>query len=152
MAKIYETITLSQERFLLALLEADSVADAARKSDTPETTARRWLRRSDVRAAWLDLRRQTTEGALLIVQRAMAEAARTLSACMGAKMPPGVRLAASKSILELGVHGLEVEDLGNRVQLLEEALADQAALERQSNAAGGAPTLMSQRPPVKIHA
>src|SRR5690348_395729 len=111
MARMYEGVSPQQEAFLLALLGADSLAEAARLSHTPETTARRWMRRSEVKAAWLDMRRVMTETAMMAVQRATALASSTLVACMGAKMPAAVRLNAAKSVLDFSLRAVELGEL-----------------------------------------
>lgn len=142
MARIYADITPQQEAFLLTLLLSDSVADAARTTQTAETTARRWMRRPEVRAAWLDMRRLQTESAMMMVQRATALASHTLVACMGVKMPPAVRLNAAKSVLEFSQHMIEIGELAARVEALEEALADSQAEERKG---GGGPSPLVRR-------
>lgn len=124
MARIYDGVSPAQEAFLLALLGADSLAEAARQTKTPETTARRWMRRPEVRAAWLDMRRMMTEAAMMAVQRACALASSTLVRCMDPKMPPAVQLQASKSVLEFSQRMIEIGELAQRVEALEEALAD----------------------------
>lgn len=129
MARIYDGVSAAQEAFLLALLGADSVAEAARQTKTSETTARRWMRRPEVQAAWLDMRRVMTEAAMMAVQRATALASSTLVACMGPKAPWAVRLNAAKAVLEFSQHMIELGELAQRVEALEEAQADQRAQE-----------------------
>ena len=144
MARIYDAITPQQEGFLLALLGADSLVDAARQTKTPETTARRWMRRPEVKAAWLDMRRLMTEAAMMAIQRATALASSTLVRCMDPKMPPGVQLNAAKAILEFSQHMIELGELAERVEALEETLADRAGQETGKSAPG--------LRPVSIHA
>jgi hypothetical protein len=122
MSKIYDRITPAQERFLLALVAADSVADAARLSKVPDSTARRWLRDRDVRSAWRDLRRQALDMALVSLQAATRQAVETLQRCMGPKMPPGVQVQAARAILDLNTQSIERDSLAARIEELEAAL------------------------------
>lgn len=123
MTRIYENLSAPQERFLQALLAADTVAEAARLANVGDSTARRWLRDPQVRAAWLDMRRLALDLALTGIQAATRQAVETLKDCLGKKMPPSVRVSAARAILDLNAASIERDSLEARVAELETALA-----------------------------
>lgn len=125
MSGIDENLTSKQEAFLAALLSAPTHAEAAKVARVSEATARRWLTLPHVRAAWLDMRRQVVDQALLTVQTATTEAVATLRACLAPDMPPGVRVRAATAILETAVRAIELNDLDARIEQLEQALEEQ---------------------------
>ena len=123
MNRIYENLSAPQERFLQALMASETVADAARLAKVPDSTARRWLRDPQVRAAWLDLRRQAFDLALTGIQAATRQAVQTLRDCLQPKMPPGVRVRAAQALIDLNAQSIERDSLEARVAELEAALA-----------------------------
>ena len=121
-----EKLTAKQEAFLAALLTAPTIGEAARAAKIADATARRWLAQPTVRAAWLEMRRQVVDQALMGVQAATAEAVATLRACLADDMPPSVRVRAATAILDTAVRAVEINDLAERIEQLEQALAEQS--------------------------
>ncbi len=114
-----ENLTTKQETFLTALLTAPTVAEAARIAKVNDTTARRWLSQPHIRAAWLDMRRQVVDQALMSVQSATRAAVATLLDCLKPKYPAGVRVRAATAILETAIRTVEIGDLAARIEELE---------------------------------
>lgn len=120
-----EKPTSKQEAFLAALLTAPTLAEAAKAAKIGESTARRWLTLPTVQSAWLDMRRQVVDQALLTVQNATAEAVATLRGCLADDMPPGVRVRAATAILDTAIRTVEISDLAARIEQIEQALEEQ---------------------------
>lgn len=117
-----DELTANQERFLVDLLTAPTIAEAAKETGINESTARRWLSQRPVQRAWRELRRQVVEQALTGVQSATVEAVATLRACLAEDMPPAVRVRAALALLDLAARTVEIGDLAARIEQLEEAI------------------------------
>lgn len=115
-------LSKKQERFLVALLETETVRDACALSHTAERTAYRWLNDKDFDAAYRAARRQAVQRAVARLQRASATAAETLCAiAQSPNVSARERIAASRAILEFALRGLDVDtaDILERLEALE---------------------------------
>ncbi len=112
------------EAFIAALLTEATIAEAAKKAGISEATALRWLKLPDVQTAYRAARREVVQHALASIQRATSEAVealqRNLHATTGA-----VQVSAARALLEYAVRAVEIDDLGERVERIEEALEAQ---------------------------
>jgi hypothetical protein len=114
-----------QEAAIAALLTADSITEAAKMAGVGERTLRR------CRAA----RRQLVHHAATRLHQAMGDAVKTLETVMGDDMaPPGARVMASKTVIELGHRAFEVGDLSQELEDLREQLAELRRLRAVGNA------------------
>jgi hypothetical protein len=122
-----ENVSLSakQTKALTALLGARTIAEAASTSGLTDRTIYRWLSEDErFKAAYLAARRQVMSLAILRLQQAAVEAVEALRAVMADDDESGSsRVAASKAVLELGLRGLETEDLESRIAALEKRAA-----------------------------
>ena len=125
-----EKLTAKQEAFLATLLTMPTLTEAARAVRISDATARRWLTLPSVQAAWLDMRRQVVDQALLTVQTATMEAVATLRDCLADKMPPGVRIRAATAILDTAIRAIEINELAVRIKQLEQALEEKRIMAR----------------------
>lgn len=112
-----------QEEAIAALLSHSSIPEAARAINLGEKTLWRWLQDDDFRKAYMEARAEVVRHAVVQVQTCMNEAVGTLREVMSdPQAPASSRVSAAKSMLDLGVKAVEVEDLSSRLKRLEEKL------------------------------
>ena len=107
---------------ITALAGGATVAAAAEQAGVSERTTWRRLQDEGFRRRLDTAREQTVQTAVDTLSRGSTRAARTLVALMSRRQEPRVRLAAARSILQLGMKARELEDLEERIAALEERL------------------------------
>ncbi len=108
-------------RLVVALARGDTVAAAATAADVSEATAYRRLREPEFRTQLDEARAEMLATAVARLTAAATAAADTLRALLSSDSD-FARLAAARSILELGVKLREHQDLAERVAALESRL------------------------------
>lgn len=109
-----------QERAISALLQAESIREAAKVAGIAEATLHRWLKDENFQTAYRTAKREVVNHTICRLQRASGKAVETLEAVMkGADNPATSRVSAAKIILEMALKGVEVEDLERRIADLE---------------------------------
>ncbi|HYT92750.1 MAG TPA: hypothetical protein VEL76_28800 [Gemmataceae bacterium] len=117
-----QKLTQKQETLIAALLTEPTYAKAAAKAGISEATLHRWLALPAFQEAFRTARRQVFQTAIARLQRLAARAVTTLA--RGLKAPrPADSIRAADLLLQHGRAALELEDLAQRVQNLEELLA-----------------------------
>ena len=117
-----EKLSRKQEQTIAALLTCDSITAAAAGCGVAEATLHRWLKDTAFQAAYREARRAVVQHAIAQVQRATAEAVKTLRSVMqDAEAPASAKVSAAKAILETAVKAVELEDLEARIAALEAA-------------------------------
>jgi phage terminase small subunit len=115
------TLTRRKEAFIAALLSCPTIAHAARTAGIAEVTAGRWLKDATFQAAYREARRQVVQQAIVQVQHATGAAVQTLVAVMqDNESPSSARVSAARSILEMAIRAVEIEDLEARITALEQ--------------------------------
>jgi hypothetical protein len=112
-------MTGRQAAGIAALLTCGTTSAAARQSGIAERTLRRWLTRPEFRAA---LRAAQDEALSSITRRMTATADQAVGAlvdALAADQPPGIRLAAARLVFTALPGLLEVNDLVERIEVLE---------------------------------
>ncbi len=112
----------ADDKLLMAFACGATVESAARQAGVSESTAHRRLEDPEFRQQLQALRAdliQRTAGALTA---ASTESVRTLLELQKPSAPPGVRLGAARSILEIGIKLREAADLEARLSALEQQL------------------------------
>lgn len=110
---------------MAALLEAPTLAAAARASGVSESTLRRWLASGDFRSEYDRRRTEMLDGAVRALQNRMAAAVDCLAEIMQDRSAnPQTRLYAARSILEFAFRGSETVDILRRLEKLETAEND----------------------------
>ncbi len=123
-------VTVKQEGAIVALLNEQTVARAAKAARVGERTLYRWLREPAFSRAYRQARRDAFGQAIALTQRYAPLAVNTLAqVMMDAHAPSSSKVAAATTILRFGREGIELDDLGARVEALE-----QAAPQRQKSA------------------
>jgi len=115
-----------KERAIIALIEEPTIREAAKVAGVGQTTLYRWLREDEnFQNDYREARRQVVQKAIGALQRATGDAVKTLQDVMrDAEAPASARVSASKTVLEMAIKGVELEDLEARVGRLEEAIRE----------------------------
>jgi RES domain-containing protein len=115
-----EKLSRLQETAISALLTAPSVPEAAKMVGVGERTLWRWMRLPGFKEAYQAARRELVRHAIVTVQGVMSQAVKTLVEIMeNSDSPASARVSSAKTILELGVRAVEMEDLEARISKLE---------------------------------
>jgi transposase-like protein len=118
-----EKITRKQSEAIAALLECQTVSEAARKTGIGETTLWRWMKRDKFRSAYGEAKRSLVDSAINRLSAASSGAVDTLVDVMKDKdSPANSRVSAAKSILDTSIKVIEIESLENRISVLEKSL------------------------------
>ncbi len=123
-------LTVKQERAIVALLSEQTLSRAAEVAEVGQRTLFRWLRQPAFSRAYRQSRREAFGQAIALTQRYAPLAVNTLAqVMMDTDAPSSSKVAAATTILRFGREGIELDDLGARVEALE-----QAAPQRQKSA------------------
>jgi ATP-dependent helicase YprA (DUF1998 family) len=110
--------------FIEATASGESIKRAAELAGFAYTTARRFRRRSDVIEAVRALAREAIQAGTLSLGQGAADAARSLRAiATGDEAAEGPRVSACRSILEIGLKVVELEDVQEQIAEIKEQLA-----------------------------
>ena len=113
-------LSRKQEHAVVALLSCHTIAEAAQQCRIAEATLHRWLKEEVFQAAYLQARREAMRQAIAQLQRASCIAVRTLVAVMEDGMSSSAaRVSAARTVLELGMNGIVLEDFDTRLKVLE---------------------------------
>jgi hypothetical protein len=114
-----------REQAIAALLSRPTIEAAAKAVGIAEVTLRRWLKDSGFRAEYLQARRLAMEQATAQLQQLGSAAANALKAVIeDAAAPHSARVAAARTVFDLGYRGVEIEDLAERIAELERKAAN----------------------------
>lgn len=109
-----------QERTISALLQAQSLKEAASQAGISEATLHRWLAQPAFQEAYRAAKREVVGHAICRLQRSSGQAVKTLEDVMkDGESPATSRVSAAKIILEMALKGVEAEDLEGRIADLE---------------------------------
>jgi transposase-like protein len=115
-----------KEQAIAALLTAPSIEAAAQAIGVANATLRRWLADPGFKAEYMAARRDAVSQAVGALQRACLSAVETLRDIMTDKdAPHHARVASARAVLEGALRGIEVEDVLARLDVLEQARAEE---------------------------
>lgn len=118
-------LTRKQEQAIAALLTCQTIAAAANTAGIGEATLFRWLQLDDFQKAYRSARWQAVSQAITQIQSATSGAVATLCEIAGDRNAPATtRVTAAKSILDLALKAIEVEDMAARISLLEKRVEE----------------------------
>ncbi|ACL06907.1 phage protein [Desulfatibacillum aliphaticivorans] len=118
-----QKLSRKQEAAILGLLTLPTMAQAAESAGITSRTLLRWLKNEDFIEAYRQARREVVQQAVAGIQGAMSEALDTLRGVMkDAQATPAARVSAARTILDMGLKGVELEDVLVRLEALETQL------------------------------
>jgi uncharacterized protein (UPF0147 family) len=120
-----EALSGKQSKVLALLVSGQSIEAAAAAGATNAATVHRWLKEEAFAGEYKRARREVVSQATATLQAACNAAASTLrEICEDTNAPASSRVSAARSIFELGQRGVEIEDLAERIALLEAATGE----------------------------
>lgn len=112
-----------QEQAIAVLLVSPTISEAARALSVAEITLWRWLQRPEFEAQYRAARRKAIDHAIARLQQATRKAVDALEAIVtDTATPPAARVGAARTILDMSLRAVEIDDLAARVQALEEGM------------------------------
>lgn len=115
-----DKISRKQELAIAALLTAPTIDQAAKIAGIGSVTLRRWMQNPEFDDHYRAARREAVSQAIAQLQKASSEAVKVLRDVMGDnEAPHGNRVTAAKTVLEMSLKAIELEDLEVRVAELE---------------------------------
>lgn len=115
-----------KELALSALMTETTLQKAAKIAGVSEVTLWRWLKEKDFSEAYRELKREAVSQAVTRLQQISCKAVETLKEVMeNEESPASVRVNAAKSILEMAVKAVELDDITKRLEELEAIVGDQ---------------------------
>ena len=115
-----EKLSRNQERAIAALLIHPTMLAAAATAGVGEVTLWRWLQIPEFKEQYRLARREAVSQAVGHLQSACSVAVLALTdICQDVNSPASARVSAAKTVLELALKGVELEDLAVRVEELE---------------------------------
>lgn len=115
-----EKLSRKQSQLIAALLMSPTITEAAKLTGIGEVTVWRWLQNTEFQAQYQKAKRQAVAQAVARLQQASGEAVEALRSIMNdVEAPASARVSAAKSVLEMAVKGVEIEDIAARVEHLE---------------------------------
>ena len=120
-----------RELFIAALLTEPNIREAAKKAGIGESTGWQWLQDPDFQAEYREARRMAVSQAIAQLQQASSGAVATLCEVMAdQEATPASRVTAAKTVLEMAIKGVELEDLAERIEKLEQAVEQNGGRQR----------------------
>lgn len=117
-----DKLNAKQHRAISGLLSEPSIRQAAKVADVPEKTLFNWLKNGEFSEAYRAARRESVQQATARLQYASSAAVSILCQLMTHEtVHASIRLSAAKTILELSIKTLEIDDLAARLDALEAA-------------------------------
>ena len=105
---------------IAALLEKNTIKEAALSINVGEATIFRWLQDPHFNQAFRAAKKRLVDHAVTRLQKASEDAVKTLRDIMtDVGKPPSVRVTAARIILEMSVKAVEIDDLTTRIENLE---------------------------------
>ncbi len=112
-----------KEQAIIALLTACNIEGAAKTLDIGVSTLYRWLQREDFQAELKEARRQAVNLAIGKLQQSSSKAVQVLQdVAENEEAPASARVSAAKTILEMALKAVEIEDIVKRLGQLEKMI------------------------------
>ncbi len=118
-----EKLTRKQEAAIAALLEAPTIASAAKAAGVSEPTLGRWLQKPGFQEYYRQAKRKVVEQAITSIQKATEAAIGVLKEIMNDRSAlASSRVTAARVILETAIKTVEIEDIMTKLEALEQEL------------------------------
>ena len=116
-----EKLSRKREDAICALLSSGTVKEAAERTGVDPKTLMAWMREPGFNGAYQEARTAIVSQATARLRSRMSEAVDVLAEVMNeAANPPGPRISAAKTVLEMGLKAVENEEIIDRLSALEE--------------------------------
>lgn len=128
-----EKLSRKKEQAISALITEPTIPAAAEQVGVGTVTLWRWLQIPEFQRTYRQARRESVSQAVARLQRVSGEAVEALADVMNdAGSPASSRVSAAKSVLEMALKAVELEDMEARITELEEVLQDEGKHEKKS--------------------
>ena len=109
-----------KDQAIVALITEPTIQAAAQKVGITTPTLHKWLKVKEFKDAYREARREAVTAAISRLQRTATEAVDALRAVMNdTESPASARVSAARSILEIAIKAVELEDFERRLEALE---------------------------------
>lgn len=116
-------LTKKQEKFLIALLNSNSIVEASKKAGISNQTAHNYMNDDAFNKEYKRTRRQTFEFATNQLQQGLGEAGEVLRTIMNDDMENGnTRVQAARILMANAFKSHELDELDERIEALEELM------------------------------
>jgi hypothetical protein len=116
-----DKVSRKWEQAIGALLTQGSLGKSAAASNISESTLRRWLKDPAFQVAYGQAKRELLDSTINQLRSVGSDAVVALHE-VAKSGPAGARVSAGRSILEILLRAVEVQDLAERLDKLEEAM------------------------------
>lgn len=115
-----EKLSRKHEQAIAALLTNSTISQAAQEVGVGQVTLWRWMKNPEFLEAYREIKNQAVGQAITKLQKASGEAVETLRTIMlDTESPIPSRVTAAKSIIEMALKAVEIEDIVKRIEELE---------------------------------
>ena len=112
-----------RQQAIVALIEHSTMKEAARAIGIGEATIHRWLKNESFLVAYREAKRRVVDHAITCLQKATGEAVRVLQEILSdPDKPPSARVTAARTILDMAVKAVEMDDLTARLEEIERTI------------------------------
>ena len=118
-----EKRTRKQEQAIAALLECQTVKQAAERIGVGESTLRKWTKVPEFAEAYKEARRECVDRAISRLEKGFEFAIAVLQKVAGdVNSPPYARVSAARGLIDSSFKAIELHDVTERVRRIEERL------------------------------
>jgi len=129
--------TRKKEQAIANLLQYPTIAEAAAATGIAEVTLFRWLQDPEFAEAYRAARRETVSQAVAYLQQTAGEAVQALREILAnSGAPTSSRVTAARTVLEMALKAVELEDLEKRVTALEKQMDTDGGMRREARRQG----------------
>ena len=112
-----------RQQAIAALIEHSTMKEAARAIGIGEATLHRWLKDQSFLASYRETKKCIVDHAITCLQRATGEAVKVLQEILSdPDKPPSSRVTAARTILDMAVKAVEMDDLTSRIEEIERTI------------------------------
>jgi hypothetical protein len=124
-----EKLSRKKEQAVMALITEPTIKAAADKIGITTPTLYKWLKLPEFRSAYMAAKREAVTVAVARLQQAATEAVEALRAIMNdPNKAASARVGAARTILEMAIKAVEIEDLEVRIEELERVMAQKEVI------------------------
>ena len=125
MIEVSKKMERKKEKAIACLIAQPSITLAAQEAGISQSTMYRWLNDEEFQMAYRKAKKEIVGHALTQVQKAVTKAVDTLLDVMGNGVVESAKVSAAKTILELAIKAVEIEELEERLTILERRMDDE---------------------------